>query len=95
MSADDHKPAIAVALEFDAGTRDAPKVVATGRGLMAEKIMEVARESGVTIEANPMLAEALSGVPLDETIPRELYAAVAEVIGFVLRAQSNSPFSSR
>jgi flagellar biosynthesis protein len=95
MSEEDKKPAIAVALEYEAGTRDAPKVVATGRGLMAEKIMEVARESGVTIEANPMLAEALSGVPVDETIPRELYAAVAEVIGFVLRAQRNSPFRSR
>jgi FlhB-like protein len=95
MSDDVKKPAIAVALEYEKDTHNAPKVVATGRGLMAEKIMEVARESGVTIEANPMLAEALSGVPVDETIPRELYAAVAEVIGFVLRAQRNSPFSSR
>jgi flagellar biosynthesis protein len=87
MSEEPKKQTIAVALEYDADTREAPKVVATGRGLIAEKIMEVARESGVTIEANPMLAEALSGVPLDETIPHELYQAVAEVIGFVLRAQ--------
>lgn len=87
MSDDIKKPAIAVALEYETGTHDAPRVVATGRGLIAEKIMELARENGVTIEANPMLAEALSGVPIDETIPRELYAAVAEVIGFVLRAQ--------
>lgn len=94
MSDEIKKPAIAVALEYEAGTRDAPKVVATGRGLMAEKIMEIARENGVTIEANPMLAEALSGVPIDETIPHELYAAVAEVIGFVLRAQRRSPFGS-
>ncbi len=95
MSDEIEKPAIAVALEYERDTHNAPRVVATGRGVVAEKIMEVARESGVTIEANPMLAEALSGVPLDETIPRELYAAVAEVIGFVLRAQRNSPFSSR
>ena len=88
MSEEPKKPAIAVALEYEVGTREAPRVVATGRGLIAEKIMEAARENGVTIEANPMLAEALSGVPLDETIPRELYAAVAEVIGFVLRAQN-------
>jgi flagellar biosynthesis protein len=87
MSDEIKKPAIAVALEYETGTRDAPKVVATGRGLVAERIMEIARESGVTIEANPMLAEALTGVPLDEAIPHELYAAVAEVIGFVLRAQ--------
>ena len=88
MSKEPKKPAIAVALEYEVGTRDAPRVVATGRGLVAETIMEVARESGVTVEANPMLAEALSGVPLDDTIPHELYAAVAEVIGFVLRAQN-------
>jgi flagellar biosynthesis protein len=87
MSEEIKKPAIAVALEYATGTREAPKVVATGRGLVAEKIIEVARASGVIIEANPMLAEALSGVPLDETIPHELYQAVAEVIGFVLRAQ--------
>ena len=87
MSDEPKKPAIAVALEYEAGTRAAPVVVATGRGLIAEKIVEVARENGIIIEANPMLAEALSGVPLDEAIPHELYAAVAEVIGFVLRAQ--------
>jgi flagellar biosynthesis protein len=87
MSDEPKKPAIAVALEYEAGTRAAPVVVATGRGLIAEKIIEVARENGVMIEANPMLAEALSGVPVDEAIPHELYQAVAEVIGFVLRAQ--------
>lgn len=87
MSDEPKKQTIAVALDYQAGTGAAPVVVATGRGLVAEKIMEIARENGVTIEANPMLAEALSGVPLDEAIPRELYQAVAEVIGFVLRAQ--------
>lgn len=81
------KPALAVALEYETGTRNAPRVVAKGRGHIAEAIMEAAREHGITIEANPMLAEALSGVDLDDTIPAELYQAVAEVIGFVLRAQ--------
>jgi flagellar biosynthesis protein len=87
MSDEPKKPAIAVALEYEEGTREAPRVVATGKGVIAGKIMEIARENGVVIEANPMLAEALSGVPVDETIPRELYQAVAEVIGFVLRAR--------
>ena len=81
------KPQMAVALDYEEGTRNAPVVVAKGRGLVAEKIMEVARENGITIEANPMLAEALSGVPLDDSIPHELYQAVAEVIGFALRAR--------
>jgi len=87
MNEEIKKPAIAVALQYEAGTREAPRVVATGRGLVAEKIMDLARENGVTIEANPMLAEALSGVPIDDSIPHELYQAVAEVIGFVLRAR--------
>ena len=87
MSEEPKKPQMAVALEYEEGTRRAPVVVAKGRGLVAEKIMEVARENGITIEANPMLAEALSGVPLDDSIPHELYQAVAEVIGFVLRTR--------
>ena len=77
---------VAVALDYEVGTRTAPTVVAKGRGAIAEKILQIARESGITIEANPMLVEALSGVELDEQIPRELYEAVAEVIGFVLRS---------
>ncbi len=87
MSEDKPKPQLAIALEYEEGTRQAPVVVAKGRGLIAEQIMAVARENGISIEANPMLAEALSGVPLDETIPHELFQAVAEVIGFVLRAR--------
>jgi flagellar biosynthesis protein len=85
---DENKPQpIAVALDYEVGTRQAPTVVAKGRGLLAEQILKAARDSGVTIEANPMLAEALSGVELDASIPHELYQAVAEVIGFVLRAR--------
>ncbi len=77
---------LAVALEYERGTRDAPRVVAKGRGEIARKIVEIAAESGVHIDANGPLAEALAGVNLDEPIPIELYQAVAEIIGFVLRA---------
>jgi FlhB-like protein len=79
---------IAIALEYETGSNDAPKVVATGRGLVAERIVALAEEHGVIIETNPALAEALSGVELDDTIPLELYEAVALVIGFVLRART-------
>lgn len=78
------RPAIAVALRYEAP--NAPTVVATGRGYLAEAILERAREAGVVIEENPLLAEALSRLELDEEIPVELYRAVAEVIGFVLRS---------
>jgi flagellar biosynthesis protein len=77
--------ALAVALHYDKGSRDAPRVVAKGRGLVAEKIIALAEENGVIIETNAVLAEALSGVELDDTIPLELYEAIAVVIGYVLR----------
>jgi flagellar biosynthesis protein len=83
---DEIKPrSLAVALQYEKGTREAPRVVAKGRGLVADRIVELAREQGIVIEANPVLAEALSGVELDDTIPLELYEAVAIAIGYVLR----------
>lgn len=87
---DEIKPrALAVALQYEKGTREAPRVIAKGRGLVADRIVELARESGVVIETNPVLAEALSSVDLDDTIPLELYEAVAIVIGYVLRVSAN------
>lgn len=79
-------PVLAVALEYEIGSRDAPKVIAKGRGHVAERIIALAKENDIVIDANPALAEALSGVELDRTIPIELFEAVAEVIGFVIRA---------
>lgn len=72
----------AVALAYD-GER-APVVTASGQGIVAEKIIEAAREHGVFIEQSPLLAEALSSVEMGDEIPVELYQAVAEVIGFIL-----------
>ena len=87
---DQIKPrALAVALQYEKGTREAPRVIAKGRGLVADRIVELARENGVVIETNPVLAEALSSVDLDDTIPLELYEAVAIVIGYVLRVSAN------
>ncbi|MCZ8376908.1 MAG: EscU/YscU/HrcU family type III secretion system export apparatus switch protein [Beijerinckiaceae bacterium] len=82
---------IAVALKYDFGD-GAPVVTAKGRGEVAEKILETAREHDVAIEQNPILAEALSRIELDTEIPVPLYKAVAEVIGFLLRTgQLNRP----
>lgn len=82
---------IAVALKYDFGD-GAPVVTAKGRGHVADKILETAREHDVAIEQNPILAEALSRVELEESIPIPLYKAVAEVIGFLLRTgQLNRP----
>lgn len=78
------EPRTAVALRYDAP--DAPTVVATGRGETAEAILAAAREAGVPVEENAPLAAALSRLKLDQTIPVELYRAVAEVIAAVIRA---------
>ena len=77
-------PALAIALKYEPG--GAPRVVATGRGWLGQQIIDVARESGVPLEENPALAEALSTLELDEEIPEQLYRAIAEILGFILRA---------
>jgi len=76
---------IAVALHYERGKKDAPRVVAKGRGTIGEKIIEVAKANNVPIEENEVLAGALSNVELGDEIPEELYKAVAEVLIFVLR----------
>lgn len=73
---------IAVALEYDG--QGAPRVTAKGRGELAQRIIETAREHDVEIQENAVLAQALSAVELDDQIPEELYRAVAQVIAFVL-----------
>lgn len=80
----EEKDSVAVALHYQhPGT---PKVVAKGSGAVAEAILKTAREHNVAVEKNPELAAALSTVELDEQIPIELYKAVAQVIGFVMKA---------
>ncbi|MDR3495227.1 MAG: EscU/YscU/HrcU family type III secretion system export apparatus switch protein [Ancalomicrobiaceae bacterium] len=80
------KQRLALALKYDGTT--APKVVAKGKGAVAEKIIAAAKENGVLVEENPFLAEALSHVELDAEIPVELYRAVSEIISYVLKTRS-------
>ena len=88
MSEEPKDRALAVALQYERGTREAPRVIAKGRGLVAESIVALARDHDVVIEANPVLAQALSGIEIDDTIPIELYEAVAIVIGYVLQTST-------
>jgi flagellar biosynthesis protein len=74
---------LAVALKYDAP--NAPTVVAVGRGVVGEKIIEAAQAHGVPLKQNPALAEALSKIELDDEIPEALYLAVAEIISFLMR----------
>jgi flagellar biosynthesis protein len=72
----------AIALEYNPA-EDAPKVVATGRGVLAEKIIEKAKESDVPIHRDDKLADTLSRLEIGEMIPPELYEVVAEILIFV------------
>jgi flagellar biosynthesis protein len=76
---------LAVALHYEKGSGEAPRVVAKGKGAVGDKIIETARTSGVPIEENAGLAAALSQVEIGDEIPTELYKAVAEVLIFILR----------
>ena len=75
----------ATALSY--GGNGAPKVVATGRERVAEKIIEVAREAGVPIREDPALAQALAQLDIGHEIPSELYQAVAEALVWALRLE--------
>jgi flagellar biosynthesis protein len=75
----------AVALKYDAATDNAPKVIAKGRGLVAEKIMALAREQGIPMREDPDLVQMLTQIDLDQAIPPSLYKIVAELLAFVYR----------
>lgn len=77
------RPRRAAALRYDQDpTRppSAPKVVAAGAGLIAQRIVELAREQGLPVREDPALAEALVRLELEQEIPPELFVAVAEVL---------------
>ncbi len=75
----------AVALRYNKEVDSAPKVVAKGRGSVAEKILQIAREYNIPLREDPILVDALSTLDLYQEIPPELYRAVAEVLAFVYR----------
>ncbi len=83
----------AVALKYDHQPGGAPKVVASGRGEVAQKILAAARQAGVEIVADADLLEILGKVPIGQEIPPELFQAVAEILAFVY--QANNRFAAR
>jgi flagellar biosynthesis protein len=84
-----HNPAdprcTAVALKYDAATEHAPRVIAKRRGLVAEKIIALAREQGISLREDPDLVQMLTQIDLDQEIPPSLYRVVAELLAFVYR----------
>jgi flagellar biosynthesis protein len=78
----------AAALRYESGTDGAPRVVAVGRGELAERIVAEARAAGVPIRDDAALAEALAGLDLGAHVPEELYRAVAEALAWAYRLDS-------
>ena len=82
--ADQVKEAVALAYsQSDA----APRVVAKGRGLIAEQIIAKARENGVYVHESPEMVALLTQVDIDEHIPAQLYLAVAELLAWLYRIE--------
>ena len=75
----------AVALKYDQEKDGAPKVIAKGRGEVAEKIIEIARAHNLPLYEDQNLVQILEALELETAIPPELYRAVAEVLAFVYR----------
>ena len=73
----------AVALAYDPNEDGAPKVIASGKGALAEKIIEQAKENKIPVHEDDKLAETLSRLEIGEMIPPELYEVVAEILVFV------------
>ncbi len=73
----------ATALQYSPETDVAPKVIATGKGIIAEKIIEKAKENEVPIYQDNNLAKTLSALGIGEEIPPEIYSVVAEILIFI------------
>lgn len=76
------KPKQAIALSYNPD-ENAPKVIASGKGLLAEKIIEKAKEADVPVHQDDKLADTLSRLEIGDMIPPELYEVVAEILVFV------------
>ena len=76
---------VAVALKYSPERDMAPRVVAKGRGPVAESILRIAEEAGVPVHEDADLATVLSKLDLETEIPPELYQVIAEVLAFVYK----------
>lgn len=75
----------AAALRYKKGEDRAPVLVAKGKGAIAERIIQLARELNIPLKEDPRVVEMLSALELNREIPPELYKAVAEILAFIYR----------
>ena len=82
---DAQRPQRAIAIGYDRDRDSAPKVLASGQGEVAERILERAAAAGVPVEADPDLAACLAQLELGAHIPEEAFQAVAALLAFLYR----------
>jgi flagellar biosynthesis protein len=85
------RPTVAVALSYKHGEDPAPRVVASGRGPVAERILELAKGHGIAIRENADVAEMLAALELGDAIPAAAFTVVAEILFYILRANGQLP----
>jgi flagellar biosynthesis protein len=79
----------ATALSYELG-QTAPRIVATGHGYIAERIIAAAQEAGVPVKSDPALANALAALDLGQEIPEALYRAVAEALAWAYKLDAQA-----
>lgn len=87
---DINKNKVATALQYNQLKDRAPKVIAKGKGLIAEKIVEKAQENDIAIYQDEKLSQQLYNLSLGEEIPAELYHVIAEVLVFIAKADQEA-----
>ena len=89
MSDERERPREATALSYGPG-QTAPRVVASGRGLLAERIIAAAQEAGVPVKSDPALARALAALDLGEEVPEAMDRAVAETLAWAYKLDAQT-----
>ncbi|WP_445509374.1 EscU/YscU/HrcU family type III secretion system export apparatus switch protein [Rossellomorea marisflavi] len=85
----EQKRKAAVALGYDRTQDDSPRVIAKGKGLIAEEILKRAEEHDIPVQEDETLVDLLGQLDVKESIPEELYGAVAEVFAFIYRVDKS------
>lgn len=80
----------AIALTYEQHKHAAPTVIAKGKGLVAEQILERAKKENIPIQEDASLVELLSKLNINEQIPEDLYMAVAEVFAFIYSLEKDT-----
>lgn len=87
---EERKKRKAVALAYDLDKDPAPRVLASGKGTMAEQIIKIAEEQGIHIHKDENLVEILGALEVDSFIPLEAYMAVAEILSYLYKTKNKN-----